>query len=117
MEDLAWQEALESQHRLSTMILVEAEDGAMEEAVVEEDQVDSSKFSKITRLQKIQVVVEEEETLEEGGAQEEELDGNKDKTIILMYVGHAVNMGTTQMNAIIGKMIGIHVETNKGIMN
>ena len=87
----------------------------MEEAVVEEDPVDSFKIYKITRLQKIQVVAKEEETLEEGGAQEEEVDGNKDKIIILMHAGHVVNMGTTQMNAIIGKMIGVK-ETSKGIM-
>ena len=82
----------------------------MEEAMVEEDLVDSFKICKITRLtrlQKIQVVAKEEETLEEGGAQEEEVDGNRDKTIILMHAGHVVNMDTNQMNAIIGKMIGI----------
>ena len=79
----------------------------MEEAVVEEDQVDSSKISKITRLQKIQVVAEEEETLEEGRAQEEEVDGNRDKTIILMHAGHVVDMVTNQMNAIMDRMIGV----------
>ena len=89
----------------------------MEEAVVEEDQVDNFKISKITRLQKIQVVAKEEETLEEGGAQEEEVDGNKNKIVILMHAGLVVNMGTTQMNAIIGKMIGVQVETSKGIMH
>ena len=79
--------------------------------------MDSSKISKITKLQKIQVVAKEEETLEEGGDQEEEVDDNREKTIILMHVGHVVNMGTTQMNAIIGKMIGVEVETSKGIMH
>ena len=57
----------------------------MEEAVAEEDRVDNSKISKITRLQKIQVVAEEEETLEKGGAQEEEVDGDRDKIVILMH--------------------------------
>ena len=79
--------------------------------------MDNFKTCKIPRLQKIQVVVKEEETLEEGGAQEEEVDGNKDKTSILMHVGHVVDMGIIQMNAIIGKMIGIQVEINKGIMH
>ena len=87
----------------------------MEEAVVEEDPVDSFKIYKI--LQKIQVVAEEEETLEEGGAQEEEVDGNRDKTIILMHAGYVVDMGIMQMNAIIVKMIGVQVETSKGIMH
>ena len=89
----------------------------MEEAVVEEDPVDSFKICKITRLQKIQVVAKEEETLEEGGAQEEEVDGNRDKTVILMHAGHVVDMVTTQMNAIIDIMIGVQVETSKGIMH
>ena len=62
-------------------------------------------------------MAEEEETLEEGGAQEEEVDGNRDKTVILMHAGHVVNMGTTQMNAIIGKMIGVQVEISKGSMH
>ena len=86
--------------------------------MVEEDQVDSFKISKITRLQKIQVVAaKEEETLEEGGAQEEEVDGNRDKTVILMHARHVVDMVTTQMNAIIDRMIGVQVETSKGIMH
>ena len=62
--------------------------------------MDNSKISKITRLQKIQVVAKEEETLEKGGAQEEEVDGNKDKTIILMYVGFVADMVTMQMTVI-----------------
>ena len=45
------------------------------------------------------------------------MDGNRDKTLILMHVGHVVNMDTIQMNAIVGKMIGIQVETSKGIMH
>ena len=89
----------------------------MEEAVVEEDQVEISKISKITRLPKIQVVAKEEETLEKGGAQEEEVDGNRDKTIIMMHARHVVNMDTTQMNAIIDRMIGVQVKTRKGIMH
>ena len=91
------------------MSVVEAgrEDVALEEAMVMEDQVDNLKTSKITRLQKIQVVAKEEERLEEGGALEEELDGNKDKIVILMHVGYGVDMGIMQTNAIIGKMIGV----------
>ena len=43
--------------------------------------------------------------------------GNRDKIVILMHARHVVNMGTTQMNAIIGKMICVQVETSKGIMH
>ena len=97
----------------STLILVEAKDVAMEEAMVEEDQMDNFKTCKLTSLQKIQVMDKKEETLEEGGAQEEEVDGNRDKITILMHARHVVNMDTTQMNAIIDKMIGVQVETSK----
>ena len=62
-------------------------------------------------------MTKEEETLEEGGAQEEEVDGNREKIVILMHAGHVVDMVTTQMNAIIDQMIGVQVETNKGIMH
>ena len=62
-------------------------------------------------------MAKEEETLEEGGAQEEEMDGNRDKIIILMHARHVVDMVTTQMNAIIDRMIGVQVETSKGIMH
>ena len=89
----------------------------MEEAVVEEDPADSFKICKITKLRKIQVMAEEEETLEEGGAQEEEVDGNRDKAVILMHVRHVVDMVTTKMNAIIDRMISVQVETSKGIMH
>ena len=59
----------------------------------------------------------EEETLEEGGAQEEEVDGNKDKTLILMYVGSVADMVTMQMIVIKGLIIEDLVEEiNKGIM-
>ena len=89
----------------------------MGEAMVEEDQVDSSKINEITRLQKIQVVAEEEETLEEGGAEEEEVDGNRDKTIILMYVGFVEDMVTMQMTIIKGLITKGQVEEiNKEIM-
>ena len=84
---------------------------------MEEDPVDNFKICKITRLQNIQVVAKEEESLEEGGAQEEEVDGNRDKTIILVHARHVVDMVTTQMNAIIDRMIGVQVETSKGIMH
>ena len=45
------------------------------------------------------------------------MDGNRDKTLILMHVGHVVDMGIIKTNAIIGKIIGVQVETNKGIMH
>ena len=100
------------------MILVEADEVAMEEAVVEKDRVDTFKICKVTRLQKIQVVAKEEDVLKEGETQEEEVDGNRDKTIILMHVKHVVGMDIIQMNAIISKMIGDQqVETSKGIMH
>ena len=62
-------------------------------------------------------MAEEEEILKEGGAEEEEVDGNRDKVVILMHVGHVKDMGIIQTNAIIGKMIGVKIETNKGIMH
>ena len=45
------------------------------------------------------------------------MDGNRDKTVILMHAEHVVDMVTTQMNAIIDRMIGVQVETSKGIMH
>ena len=62
-------------------------------------------------------MAKEEEILEEGRAQEEEANGNKDNKIILMHVGHVVDMGIIEVNAIIEKMIGVQLEINKGIMH
>ena len=76
-----------NQHRLSTLTIVEAEDGALVEVVVETNLAINNKISKIKTTQKIQDVVEEEEIKEQGGAQEEDMDGNIDKAMILMYFG------------------------------
>ena len=67
---------------------------ALVEVVVEVDLVTNSK---IRTTQKIQDVVKEEEIKEQGETKEEEVDGNKDKTVILMYVGFVADMVTMQM--------------------
>ena len=53
---------------------------------------------------------EEEEIREQGGVQEEEVDGNKDKIVILMYVGFVADMVTMQMIVIRGLIIEDLVE-------
>ena len=55
-------------------------------------------------------MVEEEEIREQGGAQEEEVDDNRNKAIILMYVGFVANMVTMQMIAIRGLITEDQVE-------
>ena len=62
------------------------------------------KINKIETMQEIQDVIEEEEIREQGGAQEEEVDGNRDKAIIMMYVGFVADMVTMQM-IIIGVLV------------
>ena len=66
--------------------------------------------NKIRTTQKIQDVVEEEEIREQGGAEEEEVDGNKDKIVVLMYVGFVADMVTMQMIVIRGLIIEDQVE-------
>ena len=52
--------------------IVEAEDAALGEVVVEVDLAINNKITKIRAMQKIQDVAEEEEIKEPGGIQEEE---------------------------------------------
>ena len=55
-------------------------------------------------------MVEEEEIREQGEAQEEEVDGNKDRILILMCVGFVANMVTMQMIVTKGLIIEDLVE-------
>ena len=106
-------------NRLSTLTQVEVEVvvQAKDKVVVVLTKIKTSN-NKISLMMDKGPMYVEEEIREEGGVQEEEVDGNRNKKIILMNVGFVVDMVTMQMIVIIGLITEDQVvKINKEIMH